>query len=53
MPIMDVRYAAGSLDKAASRHEQRMASSPAPGAGHAAAVQDLDLLFGTGWSLDA
>ena len=43
----------GSLDKAGSRHDQRMASSPAPGARHAAATQNIDQLFAAGWNSDA
>jgi uncharacterized protein (TIGR03118 family) len=35
-----------------SRDDQGMAALPAPAAGHAAAMQDLDRLFAAVWSLD-
>ena len=41
-----------SLNKAASRHDQGLATRPKPGAGLAAAIQDIDRLFATGGDLD-
>jgi hypothetical protein len=35
-----------------SRHDQGMAAMPAPGAGHAAAMKDIDQLFAAGGSFD-
>jgi len=42
----------GSLDKAGSRHDQRMAARPAPRARHTAATQDIDRLFAAAWNSD-
>jgi uncharacterized protein (TIGR03118 family) len=42
----------GSLDKAGSRDDQRMAVRPAPRARHAAATQDIDRLFAAAGNSD-
>jgi hypothetical protein len=35
-----------------SRHDQGMAAMTAPGAHHAAAMQNIDRLFAAGWNFD-
>jgi uncharacterized protein (TIGR03118 family) len=41
-----------SLNKAASRHDQGLATMPKPAAGLAAAIQDIDRLFASGWNFE-